>query len=335
MAMFGKDDRSFRVTFDTNIRTRRYDIGLDIGNYGEVLLDPKLWIMEAKAEQAVPIWFAKMLSEHKIYPTSYSKYGNEYKQMILEASKLENITNDKCIYAWRAIMFETIFNNNAVPVTDVSMDIKSTLICIIASLLLGLVVSLVYILITTHKDRSPNFILSLVILPALVSVVILLVGSNVARAFSIAGVFTLIRYRSLPGDSKDISLVFLSMAIGLTTGLGYITFAAIITIIFCLVILLIKKTNFGFTRQVEKRLKVVIPEDMNYQTAFDDIFDKYLKRSEIQRVKTTNLGTLYEITYHIIMKDNVSEKEFLDELRCRNGNLTIQLGMMEQQVQQL
>ncbi|HHU73981.1 MAG TPA: DUF4956 domain-containing protein [Clostridiales bacterium] len=232
-------------------------------------------------------------------------------------------------------MFETIFNNNAVPVTDVSMDIKSTLICIIASLLLGLVVSLVYILITTHKDRSPNFILSLVILPALVSVVILLVGSNVARAFSIAGVFTLIRYRSLPGDSKDISLVFLSMAIGLTTGLGYITFAAIITIIFCLVILLIKKTNFGFTRQVEKRLKVVIPEDMNYQTAFDDIFDKYLKRSEIQRVKTTNLGTLYEITYHIIMKDNVSEKEFLDELRCRNGNLTIQLGMMEQQVQQL
>lgn len=99
MAMFGKDDRSFRVTFDTNIRTRRYDIGLDIGNYGEVLLDPKLWIMEAKAEQAVPIWFAKMLSEHKIYPTSYSKYGNEYKQMILEASKLENITNDKCIYA--------------------------------------------------------------------------------------------------------------------------------------------------------------------------------------------------------------------------------------------
>jgi len=235
----------------------------------------------------------------------------------------------------RAIMFETIFNNNAVPVTDVSMDIKSTLICIIASLLLGLVVSLVYILITTHKDRSPNFILSLVILPALVSVVILLVGSNVARAFSIAGVFTLIRYRSLPGDSKDISLVFLSMAIGLTTGLGYITFAAIITIIFCLVILLIKKTNFGFTRQVEKRLKVVIPEDMNYQTAFDDIFDKYLKRSEIQRVKTTNLGTLYEITYHIIMKDNVSEKEFLDELRCRNGNLTIQLGMMEQQVQQL
>ena len=235
----------------------------------------------------------------------------------------------------RAIMFETIFNNNAVPVTDVSMDIKSTLICIIASLLLGLVVSLVYILITTHKDRSPNFILSLVILPALVSVVILLVGSNVARAFSIAGVFTLIRYRSLPGDSKDISLVFLSMAIGLTTGLGYITFAAIITIIFCLVILLIKKTNFGFTRQVEKRLKVVIPEDMNFQTAFDDIFDKYLKRSEIQRVKTTNLGTLYEITYHIIMKDNVSEKEFLDELRCRNGNLTIQLGMMEQQVQQL
>jgi hypothetical protein len=232
-------------------------------------------------------------------------------------------------------MFETIFNNNAVPVTDVSMDIKSTLICIIASLLLGLVVSLVYILITTHKDRSPNFILSLVILPALVSVVILLVGSNVARAFSIAGVFTLIRYRSLPGDSKDISLVFLSMAIGLTTGLGYITFAAIITIIFCLVILLIKKTNFGFTRQVEKRLKVVIPEDMNFQTAFDDIFDKYLKRSEIQRVKTTNLGTLYEITYHIIMKDNVSEKEFLDELRCRNGNLTIQLGMMEQQVQQL
>lgn len=231
-------------------------------------------------------------------------------------------------------MFDTIFNNTEAA-TELSFQIGSSLLSVIAALFFGLVISLVYIFNVGKKDRSQSFILTLVILPALVSVVILLVGSNIARAFSIAGVFTLIRFRSVPGDSKDISFVFLSMAIGLTTGLGYLTFGAVITVMICLVIVLINKLGFGVSKKKVMRLRITIPEDMNYQGVFDDVFKKFTSECEMQRIKTTNLGTLYELHYDIIMKEIETEKEFIDTLRCRNGNLTIQLGIRENNYQQL
>lgn len=231
-------------------------------------------------------------------------------------------------------MFETIFEN-ASSMVDLSLNVKSTLISIFAALVLGLVICVTYLATTAKKDRSASFILSLIILPTIVAVVIILIGGNVARAFSMAGIFTIVRFRSIPGDSRDISYVFLSMAVGLSIGLGYLTLGAVIAVIICAVIIIVNKSGFGVSKQKEKRLKVTVPEDMNYQGAFDDLFAKYTNHCEMQKVRTTNMGTLFEISYDVIMKEGISEKEFIDMLRCRNGNMTIQLGVKDNNVQQL
>lgn len=231
-------------------------------------------------------------------------------------------------------MFETIYSDAATAI-DTSFNGSNVMLCISVSLLLGLIISTIYLIITPKKARSASFAMSVVILPTLVAIVILLVGGNLARAFSMAGVFTLVRFRSLPGDSKDISFIFLAMAVGLTTGMGYLTFGAMITLVIGLVLILISKLGFGISKDREKRLKILIPEDMNYQGAFEDLFKKYTKLCELQKVRTTDLGTLYELSYNVIMKEDVFEKDFIDELRCRNGNLSILLGIKETNSQQL
>ena len=229
-------------------------------------------------------------------------------------------------------MFETILETATIP-TEIS--ISSALLSMMVALLLGIVISFSYFIITPKKDRSASFTMSLIILPTIVAVVILLIGGNLARAFSMAGIFTIVRFRSIPGDSKDISFVFLTMAVGLAIGLGYLTFGVVIAVVLGIAIIAINKTGYGVSKQKEKRLKIVIPEDMNYQGTFDDLFVKYTSFSEIQKVKTTNMGTLFELHYDIVMKKEVSEKEFIDAIRCRNGNLNIQLGIKESNLQQL
>jgi hypothetical protein len=231
-------------------------------------------------------------------------------------------------------MFDTIFEN-VTTVGNFSLNIRSTLIGIFAALVLGLVICVTYLVTMTKRERSASFILSLIILPAIVAIVILLIGGNLARAFSMAGIFTIVRFRSIPGDAKDISYVFLSMAVGLSIGLGYLTLGAVVTVIISAVIVIVNKSGFGITRQKEKRLRIMIPEDMNYEGAFDDLFTKYTDHCELQRVRTTNMGTLFEISYDILMKKDISEKEFIDSLRCRNGNLTIQLAIKDNSIQQL
>lgn len=230
-------------------------------------------------------------------------------------------------------MFETILQDASS--TDLSINISDMLLCILAALVLGFVMSGIYYATTTKKNRSASFLLSLIILPSIVAIVIMLVGENVARAFSLAGIFTLVRFRSIPGDSKDISFVFLAMAVGLTVGLGYLTLGAVITVIIGIVIVAVHQLGYGVSRQKEKQLRITIPEDMNYQNAFDDLFAKYTDHIEMSRVKTSNMGTLFELYYDVIMKKDVSEKEFIDSIRCRNGNLNIQLGIKESNSQQL
>ncbi len=231
-------------------------------------------------------------------------------------------------------MFDTIFKTSA-STTDLSIGIQDTLLSIFVALALGLVISLAYNFTTSRKERSASFILSLIVLPTIVAIIILLIGENVARAFSMAGIFTIVRFRSIPGDSKDISFVFLTMAVGLSIGLGYLTLGAVTAVIIGAVIVTVNKLGFGIRKQKELRLKIIIPEDMNYQGAFDDLFSKYTCYCELQRVKTTNMGTLFELHYDIIMKDKQTEKEFIDAIRCRNGNLNIQLGVKESNQQQL
>lgn len=172
---------------------------------------------------------------------------------------------------------------------------------------------------------SAHFMITLALLPCMVSVVILLVGTNVARAFSIAGIFSLVRFRSLPGDSRDIFCVFFAMSVGLSIGMGFLTLAVAVTFFIGLAMVGIYLSGFAASRTERKELKITVPENMNFTGAFDDLLSKNTEKYSLDRIRTTNMGTLYELTYFVQMKKGVDEKEMLDAIRCRNGNLNIVL----------
>lgn len=215
------------------------------------------------------------------------------------------------------------------------ISISNTLSYMLAAVVVGMIIAAVYIFITEKSRRSFSFIVSMLILPAVVALVITLVGSNVARAFSIAGVFALVKFRSVPGESKDISLVFMAMAAGLACGLGYITLAfSVLAVLGVIVVVCFKVVAVCF-KDTTKQLRILIPEDMNYSGAFDDLFKEYTKGAKLQKVKTTNMGTLFELTYDVQMRADADEKKFLDEIRCRNGNLKIIFCTKEQGIEKL
>lgn len=220
-------------------------------------------------------------------------------------------------------MFESIISSNETAITT-----GSAMLIIAGAILLGLVVSVCYILTQKRNTYSKDFVVAVAILPAIVSIVIMLVDNSVARAFSLAGAFALVRFRSAPGSAKDIAVVFLTMAVGLACGLGYLFFGAAAAGIVLVVLIILSKTRFGESKTADKVLKITIPEDLNYAELFDDLFSKYTLHCELSNVKTTNMGTLYELTYNVIMKDGVNEKDFIDGIRCRNGNLNISLGLV-------
>ena len=224
-------------------------------------------------------------------------------------------------------MLDTIFETGLDQ--TINLSLKTMLICVIAALILGLIISFIYIYSDREKKYSTSFAISLVILPAVVAVVIMLVGSNIARAFSMAGAFALVRFRSIPGDSKDISTVFYAMAVGLATGLGYVAYAAIITVIIGAVYFILVRAGYGSKKNGYKTLKIMVPENMSFNGAFDDLFEKYASDAKLIKVRTTNMGSLFELTYNIAVKKDADENEFIDELRCRNGNLNILIGIDE------
>lgn len=226
-------------------------------------------------------------------------------------------------------MFESIFDiaSNS---TDTAITIVNLLMALGSALVLGVFTSLIYM--KTHQDKNPpqSFALTLVMIPAVIAVIVLLVGSNIARAFSLAGVFAIIRFRSAPGDPKDIAFVLLSMAIGLSCGMGYIGYAVVVALVLGLSMLLLDAVKFGKRHSTAKLLRITIPENLDYQDAFNDIMAKYTTRYNLCKVKTTDLGSLYELVYSLTTRDDLKEKDFLDELRCRNGNLNITLIMTPQ-----
>lgn len=182
---------------------------------------------------------------------------------------------------------------------------------------------------TSNKSRgySQNFSLTLIIVPTVIAIIVLLIGSNVARAFSLAGAFSMIKFRSAPGDPKDISYVLFTMAAGLACGVGAFGYAAIFTIFLCALMFVLNIVNFGGKKVDQKLLKVTIPESLDYEGVFDEIFEEYTVVHKVIKVKTTDLGSLFQISYLVTMNNEKSEKEFLDALRCRNGNLNITLSM--------
>ncbi|WP_287386721.1 DUF4956 domain-containing protein [Lachnospira sp.] len=221
-------------------------------------------------------------------------------------------------------MFESILSS----ATSSSFTVNEFLIAEVVAIVLGLIIGVAYMVACKNDGYSKNFIVGLSILPTVVAAVILFIGSDVARAFSMAGALTLVRFRSAPGNAKDISVVFLSMATGLGCGLGYIGYAAIFAVIAVILLIILSLSTFAKKPSNKKQLRVTIPENLNYTNAFNDVFEKFVNECRLTRVKTTNMGTMFELTYEVSLKDESKEKKFIDELRTRNGNLNIILGMM-------
>ncbi|MDR3314851.1 MAG: DUF4956 domain-containing protein [Oscillospiraceae bacterium] len=225
-------------------------------------------------------------------------------------------------------MFESIFDTIS---ADATFTVEKLLLALGVALALGFLISVVYM--KTHKTKTPSksFALTLVVLPVIITVIILLVGNSVARAFSLAGAFSIIRFRSAPGDPKDITYVLFSMAVGLSCGMGYMLYGAIVAVFLCVVMVVLELTKFGQSKRTQKLLKITVPENLNYQGAFDGILQQYTDSFALTKVKTANLGSLYELQYKITSKDSMNEKSFIDDLRCRNGNLNITLVLDAQQ----
>lgn len=196
-------------------------------------------------------------------------------------------------------------------------------ICLGVALVLGLVVAI------THKKTarsSSNFITTLAILPMLVSMAIMLVNGNLGAGVATVGVFSLVRFRSIAGNSRSILSVFFAMAIGLAVGTGYVAFASLFTIIVSAIIVFLKYINFGESASEDKKLTILVPEDLDYTEIFDDVFSKYAKSHLLEKSKTTNMGSMFELTYRINTKKNINEKEFIDKIRVKNGNLKVSLS---------
>ncbi|MDO4157040.1 MAG: DUF4956 domain-containing protein [Oscillospiraceae bacterium] len=214
-------------------------------------------------------------------------------------------------------------------VTTATPDAKSILIILLLGVLVGFLISLLYIITHRKSGYSQSYVMTLLILPPIVAIVLSMINS-MASALSLAGVFTLCRYRTIPGDPKDITYVFFAMASGVICGIegaGHVWLIFLFYIIVAAVLLLVEFCGYGKCKTSSMTLKITIPEDMNYTGLFDEVLNKNTTSWKLRRVKTTNFGSLFELIYSIEMKNNVDQKQFIDEIRTMNGNLTVILTL--------
>ena len=203
------------------------------------------------------------------------------------------------------------------------MTVSAFLICLLAALILGVLTALVF---SFRSEHSGNLPFALVLVPPIVTLVIMMVNGNIGAGLGVAGAFSLIRFRSAPGTARELSGLFTGTAIGLACGMGYVGIAALFFLIVAVTVIALTLLRFGEKSRSFRQLKITIPENLDYDGLFDDIFDTYTTSHDLVRVKTTNMGTLYELTYHITLRGSGVDKAFMDELRCRNGNLNIICG---------
>ena len=194
------------------------------------------------------------------------------------------------------------------------------LVCSLASLALGAVIAFAA---GFRSRQSKSFMLALLLIPVIVQMVIMLVNDNVGAGVAVMGAFSLVRFRSAPGSAKEIVSIFLAMATGLATAKGYIALAAVFVIVISLIMIISTYVRFKEKDDLVRELKITIPEDLNYAHEFDDLFDTYTKRSKLLNVKTTNMGSLYKLSYEVELKSEDNVQSFIDDLRTRNGNLEI------------
>lgn len=225
-------------------------------------------------------------------------------------------------------MLNTIFRGIFDTQSTIVISVFDFLLCIGAALVIGLILAGVY----TYRNRyTKSFLVTLAILPAVVCVVIMMVNGNVGAGVAVAGAFSLVRFRSVPGTAKEIAAIFLAMCAGLVAGMGYLGYALLFTLVLGGVMLLYNRFDFGSRKNQEKYkvLHITIPEDLDYTGAFDEILDKYTSSHELVQVKTTNMGSLFRLTYDLVLNGGEAEKELIDKLRCRNGNLEISVSRRE------
>jgi uncharacterized membrane protein YhiD involved in acid resistance len=220
-------------------------------------------------------------------------------------------------------MFKGVFDNELTQ----TIGPGDFLLCLGVSLLLGLIMAAAYML---EKEHTKSFLVTLALLPAVVCVVIMMVNGNIGAGVAVAGAFSLVRFRSAPGSAKEIVTIFLAMGAGLITGMGYLGFAALFTVIMCAMFLVCNAiAENAKTEEANKTIKITIPEDLDYSGVFDDIFSEYTKRHELIKVKTTNMGSMFRLTYNVTLKDPIQEKQMIDRIRERNGNLEIMVSKQE------
>ncbi len=224
-------------------------------------------------------------------------------------------------------MLNEIFGSVFETTATMNLNITDFIICMASAIILGLFMAKIY----AFKTKSTkSFVATLALLPLAVAMVIIMVNGNIGAGVAVAGAFSLVRFRSVPGTAKEIIAIFTAMCTGLTVGMGYIGFATLFSVIACLFALFLNITNFGEEKNNGSRtLQITIPENLNYTDVFDDIFKNFTKEAKLISAKTTNMGSLFKLSYDIELKDVALEKQFVDQLRCRNGNLEIIISRQE------
>jgi len=225
-------------------------------------------------------------------------------------------------------MFENLFKGLFDTDLTAVISVTDFLLCLGASLVIGILMAFAYMYRTRY---TKSFVVTLALLPAVVCVVIMMVNGNVGTGVAVAGAFSLVRFRSVPGTAKEICTLFLAMGAGLIAGMGYLGFALLFTAVMCIMFVLYNRLDFGTKKNAAtfKTFTITIPEDLDYSGIFDDIFSEFTTSHDLVRVKSTNMGSMFKLTYNVMLRDITREKEMIDKIRCRNGNLEIAVSKQE------
>ncbi|MDD3026571.1 MAG: DUF4956 domain-containing protein [Erysipelotrichaceae bacterium] len=218
-------------------------------------------------------------------------------------------------------MLNSIIEQLATTTTS-QITLTSFFTCMVAAMVIGLVIAKMY---EYKNSYNKGFVITLAMLPSIVTLVIMMVNGNIGTGVAVAGAFSLVRFRSQPGSAREINAIFFTMATGLATGMGYLLIAVVFTAIMAIFNLVLVTSAFGEGGGTiaTKEIRITIPENLDYENVFSDIFERATKKYRLVEVKTTNMGSLFKLRYEVEYKEGISEKELIDQLRCRNGNLEI------------
>ena len=227
--------------------------------------------------------------------------------------------------------FTAIDNFFSTQVGGERLTVASAFVNVGGALLLGFVVALLYYFTQKRAGGSTSLSATLIMVPAVIALIVLLIQNNLARAFTLAGSLAIIRYRSQPASPRDVAYVLFSLAIGIACGIGYVAYAAVFTVIFCAILFVISLTGFGSLGRDTMLLKIHIPENLSFDGIYDDILNEYTDSWKLRRIQTTDFGTVFELIYIVKLKKGVDRKQFMDKIRCKNGNLNVTLNLLPEE----